>query len=218
MSTEASRAGSHPPFWDERYAANEHLFGREPDAFVASEAERIPRGSDVLELGAGEGRTLLWLAREREGNGTAVDFSEEALRAGKAWAEREKRPLETIQADVRRWQPSRQWDAVIVTFLQLLPDERPALYDTIRQSLRPGGVLIAEWFRPDHLSGAYDRLGPSSDDRMVPVEELRTAFAEDDVLRCEAEDVTLEEGPILQGRAAVVRLVVRRAEAKSGDE
>ena len=215
MSSDEHRAGSHPPFWDERYAANEHLFGGAPNAFVAAEADRIPRGSDVLELGAGEGRTLLWLAQERDVTGTAVDFSEEALRSGAAWAEREGLSMDTVQADVRSWTPPRQWDVVIVTFLQLLPDERPDLYETIRQSLRPGGVLIAEWFRPAHLSGDYDRLGPSTADRMVPPEELTAAFADDEILLCEAADVELEEGPILRGHAAVVRFIVRRA---SGQE
>ena len=211
MSSDEHRAGSHPPFWDERYAANEHLFGGAPNAFVAAEADRIPRGSDVLELGAGEGRTLLWLAQERDVTGTAVDFSEEALRSGAAWAEREGLSMDTVQADVRSWTPPRQWDVVIVTFLQLLPDERPDLYETIRQSLRPGGVLIAEWFRPAHLSGDYDRLGPSTADRMVPPEELTAAFADDEILLCEAADVELEEGPILRGHAAVVRFIVHRA-------
>ena len=210
MSSDESRAGSHPPFWDERYAANEHLFGGAPNAFAASEADRIPRGSDVLELGAGEGRTLLWLADNRGVDGTAIDFSVEALTAGRRWAEREGLPLETVRADVRSWRPSRQWDAVIITFLQLLPDERPDLYETIRQSLRPGGVLIAEWFRPDHLSGDYDRLGPSTADRMVPPEELTAAFADDEILLCEAAGVELKEGPILRGHAAVVRFIVRR--------
>ncbi len=213
MSCDEERPSSCPSFWDERYADREGLFGEAPNAFVASEAHRIPTGSDVLELGAGEGRTLLGLARERDVAGTAVDFSEEALRTGRQWAERAGLSLETEQADVRTWTPSRRWDAVVVTFLQLLPDERPTLYETIRQCLRPGGVLIAEWFRPDHLSGDYDRLGPSTADRMVPVDEVRAAFADDEILRCEAADVTLHEGPILRGDAAVVRVVVRRAGA-----
>lgn len=146
MSTNDHRAASHPPFWDERYAANEHLFGAAPNAFVVSAADQISRGSEVLELGAGEGRTLLGLARERGVTGTAVDFSGEALRTGRDWAEREGLPLQTEQADVRTWTPSRRWDAVVVTVLQLLPDERPALYETIRQALRPGGYCWPSGF------------------------------------------------------------------------
>jgi SAM-dependent methyltransferase len=212
MSPDASRPSSQPPFWDERYAANDHLFGTEPNAFVASQAQYIPEGGDVIELAAGEGRTLAWLVRERDARCTAVDFSGAALAEAKRWAEEEGLPMETIEADVRTWTPARRWDAVVVTFLQLLPDERPALYDCIRQCLRPGGVLVGEWFRPDHLTGNYDRLGPSTADRMVPVAELRDAFSGDEIVQCGTADVTLEEGPLLRGRAAVARLVARRGE------
>lgn len=212
MNDAESRPSSRPPFWDERYAAREHLFGTEPNAFVTSQAHQIPKGCEVVELAAGEGRTLVWLAREREARCTAVDFSREALDVAARWAEEHDLPIETVEADVRTWAPSRQWDVVLVPFLQLLPDERPDLYRLMRSVLRPGGVAIGEWFRPAHLRGEYDRLGPSKEDRMVPVSELRDAFADDEILRCAAADVDLAEGPLLRGRAAVARLVARRTE------
>lgn len=211
MSSASSRPSSRPPFWDERYAANDHLFGTQPNAFVASQEDRILREADVLELGAGEGRTLLWLARRRDVEGTAVDFSRKALEEAERWAAEQRCTLRTIEADVRHWTPDRKWDAVVVTFLQLLPSERPALYQCIRDALLPGGVLVGEWFRPDHLEGDYDRVGPSRPDRMVPVAELREAFSSDEIVRCEAVDARLEEGPLLRGHAAVARLVVRRS-------
>jgi len=211
MSSNSSRPSSLPSFWDERYAANDHLFGTEPNAFVASQVHHLPPGGDVLELAAGEGRTLAYVAEERGAACTALDFSREALEVCEQWAHEHNLPMDTRMADVRTWTPDRQWDAVLVTFLQLLPDERTGLYRTIRRSLRPGGIVIGEWFRPDHLSGNYDRLGPSTEDRMVPVAELRAAFGEDELLRCEPVDVTLEEGPLLRGEAAVARLVARRA-------
>ena len=212
MPSSDSRPSSQPPFWDERYAANDHLFGTEPNAFVASQAHRIPAGGDVLELAAGEGRTLAWLAQERHARCTAVDFSREALVEAERWAKEADLPIETIEADVRTWSSDRRWDAVVVTFLQLLPHERPDLYRRMRALVRPGGLVFGEWFRPDHLNGKYDRLGPSTDDRMVPVQELQKAFSDDEILRCEAAEVVLEEGPLLQGQAAVVRFVARREE------
>lgn len=213
MPADDPRPSSQPRFWDERFADRNGLFGRAPNAFAAAEVDRIPRGGDVVELGAGEGRTLLWLAAERDARCTAVDFSAEALATAAQWADEANRPLHTVEADVRTWQPGRQWDAVVVTFLQLLPDERPGLYRTIRRCLRPGGLVVGEWFRPDHLTGDYDRLGPSTADRMVPPSELRAAFAEDEILTCESADVTLDEGPVLRGSAAVVRLLARRTGA-----
>lgn len=210
--SEAERASSQPAFWNERYARNEHLFGDAPSAFVVQEAPRLPPGSDVLELGTGEGRTLAWLCTEHGHRGTGVDFSAEALAQADAWADEHDLPLHTVRADVRTWTPDRQWDAVIVTFLQLLPDERPDLYRRMRRAVRPGGWILGEWFRPAHVAGdGYARIGPSRADRMVPVRELADAFAADDLVRCTPADVELAEGPFLRGRAAVVRLVAQRA-------
>jgi len=206
------RPSSQPPFWDERYAANDHLFGTKPNAFVALQAHRIPYGSEVIELAAGEARTLAWLAEECNATCTAVDFSQEALDKANHWAQEHDLPIEAVEADVRTWTPDRQWDVVIVTFLQLLPNERPGLYRRIRDLLRPGGLLLGEWFRPDHLNGSYDRLGPNTEDRMVPIDELRHAFARDEIVQCQPADVDLSEGPLLRGKAAVARLVVRRRE------
>lgn len=207
--SDSDRPSSQPDFWDVRYEREEHLFGTAPNAFVVREAHRLPSASEVVELGAGEGRTLAWLAREHGHRTTAVDFSDEALATAAHWAEEYDLPLDTIQADVRTWTPDRQWDAALVTFLQLLPDERPALYRLLRQIVRPGGWVFGEWFRPAHLNGDYDRMGPSRGDRMVPVGEVRAAFADDEILRCDPVDVHLREGPRLNGDAAVARAVVR---------
>jgi len=207
-----SRPSSRPHFWDVRYEREDHLFGTGPNHFVRTEADRLPPGSEVVEVGAGEGRTLAWLAHERGHPATAVDFSEEALSTARAWAKEHDLPLSTIQADVRNWSPERRWDTALVTFLQLLPVERPPLYRLLRDLVRPGGWILAEWFRPDHLAGDYARMGPSRPDRMVPVDEVCSAFRDERVVHCEAADVRLREGPLLDGRAAVVRVIVQRKE------
>lgn len=210
------RASSQPDFWDVRYAREEHLFGTRSNTFVAEMAGRLPHGAAVVELGAGEGRTLIHLAKTRGCHGTAVDFSATALQQAEALAADRSVSLDTVQADVRTWQPTAQWDAVIVTFLQLLPAERPRLYRLMQQIVCPGGWLLAEWFRPDHLRGDYARVGPSAADRMVPVAEVRRHFRACTIDRCAARDVTLREGPLLRGPAAVVRLAARVPEGPVG--
>lgn len=212
MSDDSERASSRPDFWDKRYANQDHLFGEGPSAFVVQEAHRLSSGSTVVELGAGEGRTLVWLCRERNCRTTAVDFSTEALTQAATWAREEGLSLNVIEADLRTWTPSRRWDTAIVTFVQLLPDERPALYRCLRRAVRPGGWILAEWFRPAHVeTDRYARIGPSRADRMVPIREVREAFSDDRVVRCDSVDTMIEEGPLLNGRAALVRLVAQRA-------
>lgn len=206
---DSPRPSSQPDFWEDRFEQEGHLFGTEPNAFVTDEVHRLSPGSEVMELGAGEGRTLAWLVQEHGHRATAVDFSEAALATARQWADAEDLPLDTIQADVRTWQPDRRWDAAIVTFLQLRPDERSRQYRMLKTVVRPGGWILAEWFRPAYLTDTYDRIGPTRADRMVPVEEARAAFANERIVRCEAVDVYLQEGPHLSGEAAVVRTVVQ---------
>lgn len=210
----AHRESGTPDFWDVRYAETDHLFGTGPNAFVADAAERLPVPSRVVELGAGEARTLVWLAAQHGHRPTAVDFSAAALDGARRLARAHGVDLETVAADVRAWTPTgRSWDAAIVTFVQLLPAERQRLYRLLRAVVRPGGWILGQWFRPDHLRGNYDRVGPSTEDRMVPVEELRSAFDADRLDVCESRDVQLHEGPFLQGRAACAQLAARRGEA-----
>ena len=201
------RPSSQPAFWDERYAREDYLFGTRASRFIAAEAARIPHGSDVVELGAGEGRNLVYVAGRGGHRVTAVDFSQPALQKAQQFARSRHVPLNIIEADLRAWTPEAQWDAVLVTFVHLLPAERSAFYRLIQEVLRPGGLLLAEWFDARHAAHGYARVGPSKADRLVSEEELRRHFPERGFRVCEKTAVYLSEGPVLQGKAAVVRLV-----------
>ena len=48
--------------WNERYSKGEYVYGREPNRFVASLDEQLPREGRVLCLAGGEGRNAVWLA------------------------------------------------------------------------------------------------------------------------------------------------------------
>jgi SAM-dependent methyltransferase len=166
-------------------------------------------GDEVLELGAGDGRTLRALAASHGIRGTAVDFSPAAVQRARDAARDAGGTVTAICADVRTWQPETTYDAVIVTFVQLLPAERRALFACMRSAVRPGGWVLGQWFRPAHLRGGYDRIGPNRPDRMVPLNELRAAFHDFDPLMVAGSTVTLDEG-FLHGRAATAHLAARR--------
>ncbi|WP_434972440.1 class I SAM-dependent methyltransferase [Longibacter sp.] len=171
-------------------------------------ADRIPPKAEVLEIGAGEGRTLRGLAQSRGVSGVGVDFSHEAIATGRRRAAAQSLDVTFEHADIRSWSPSSTWDVVIVTFVQLLPPERSKLYAGMRAAVRPDGLVLGQWFRPDHLSGDFDRVGPNRPDRMVPPDEVEAAFKTFHDLSVTSEVVSLDEGR-LQGEAATVHLVAR---------
>jgi SAM-dependent methyltransferase len=196
----------NPSFWNERFAADEWVYGAAPNAFIADQAARLPEGAAVIELGAGEGRNAVFLA-EQGFDVTALDYSAEGLRKTRTLADERGVSVDTIRADVMEWAPERTWDAVVIAFLHLPPEARPALHRRIRQILRPGGVLIAEWFRPEQVTEGYSSGGPPRAEMMLTPDELRADFPEAGIQLLESVETELSEGPHHQGPAAVVRFV-----------
>jgi ubiquinone/menaquinone biosynthesis C-methylase UbiE len=202
-------------FWDERFAADEYVYGVQPNDFIKDAAAAwLSSPQEVLDLGVGEGRNAVHLAKQGH-TVTAVDYSVEGLRKTEQLAEKEGGSVETIQADVREWTPDRTWDAIVVTFLHLPPSERAQLYTLLQRILRPGGTLIAEWFRPEQRTEGYTSGGPPDVDMMVTAEELREHFDEGGIEHLEIAEPMLDEG-MHEGPGATIRFVWCRSERSSG--
>jgi SAM-dependent methyltransferase len=198
-------------FWDARFGSEVYTYGTRPNAFIADEAHRFPAGAAVADLGAGEGRNAVFLA-ERGCRVTAIDYAETGLDKARALAEDHGVAVETTRADLAYWMPERQWDGLVCTFLHLRLGERVRLYTAMQAALRPGGLLVAEWFRPEQRKDGYTSGGPPTLDLMVKPRELRQHFIWGDILQCEPAEVTLNEGPFHQGPAATVRFIFRKGD------
>jgi len=163
-------------FWQERYRQPDYVYGEAPNAFIAQSIHYLPEGACVVELGSGEGRNAVFLATQGF-QVTAVDFASSGLEKTRRLARQKGVSLRTIEADVLEWMPAHPFDAVITSFLHLPPEQRPLLYRHITQHvLKPGGWLIAEWFRPEQRTQGYTSGGPPTPELMVTEEELRTYF------------------------------------------
>ena len=206
--TPQSSKGQSAGFWDDKFTDANHLFGTAPNAFIRQEAHRLKPASDVLELGAGEGRNAVYLASQGH-TVTVVDFSAVALAFARRLAEREQVPITIVEADVAMWVPDRQWDAVVASFLHLPPDNRPRLWGLIDEATRPGGWFIGVFFRPEQRTEGYTSGGPPDVSRLVPLEELQAAFAHWNVAVAQAPIDTLDDG-FMQGPAALVYFAARK--------
>lgn len=196
-------------FWDARFESEVYTYGTRPNAFVVQETPRLPEGAEVLDLGAGEGRNAVWLA-EQGFRVTALDYAEAGLAKTRALAAARGVAVETVLADAAYWSPDRPWDALVCTFVHLRLGERLRLYTAMQAALRPGGLLIAEWFRPEQRTDGYTSGGPPTLDLLTKPRELEQHFIWGDVLLCEQAEVTLNEGPFHQGPAATVRFIFRK--------
>ncbi len=128
--------------WDERYAASELVWSREPNQFVASELADLTPGSAV-DLAAGEGRNAIWLAA-RGWSATAVDFSEVALDKGARLADGlpGAGDVTWVCADATRWQAPEPVDLVVMAYFQVPAEDRRRAVRSAATMLRPGGTLL----------------------------------------------------------------------------
>jgi 2-polyprenyl-3-methyl-5-hydroxy-6-metoxy-1,4-benzoquinol methylase len=127
--------------WDERHAAQEPIESSEPDPTLLHEVGALAPGR-AIDLGAGDGRNAIWLAR-RGWAVTAVDFSQVAIDRGRALAAAAGVHVEWELADLLEWTPGgRSYDLVMLFFIHLPPDERPEVYARAAAAVAPGGTLL----------------------------------------------------------------------------
>ena len=132
---------------EETYATSRDHNLRELE--IAFIRERLSPG-DILDIGCGNGYTLLSLAKEIKGNFVGLDFSAEMIRGAGVLAEQMKDELKSkpdfCQADVRHLPfDSNSFDYVISErCLQNLPsrEDQWATLAEIHRVLRPGGSYL----------------------------------------------------------------------------
>ncbi|MBU6499372.1 MAG: class I SAM-dependent methyltransferase [Rhodospirillales bacterium] len=195
--------------WDARYAGEAYLFGEAPNAFLAAQAERLERGWSALALADGEGRNGVWLA-EQGLDVLSVDASavaqEKARRLGRARGV----ALRLEQVDLASWVfPEAGFDVVAAIFIQFAgPALRARLFEGIRRTLKPGGLLLLEGYRPEQL--AYGTGGPSAVENLYTEAMLRAGFAGLEIITLAQYDAVIAEGAGHRGMSALIDLVARK--------
>ena len=155
--------------WDERYGARDRLWSIEPNATVAEVVGPSPPGR-ALDLGAGEGRHAVWLAR-RGWEVTAVDFS--AVGIDRARIVAGPTPVTWVVADARTWRPSPgdRFELVLVAYLHLPGD----VFARIPGWLAPGGTLVVVGHARRNLTDGVG--GPRDPELLYTDAQLRSAAA-----------------------------------------
>ncbi len=157
--------------WNERYAAQPLLWAVDPNPFLSGEIGEHPPGR-ALDLGAGEGRTTLWLA-ERGWDVTAVDFSDVALDRGRqrVGAVAAAGAVDWVCADLVDYEPTAgPYDLVLLLFIHLAPPERRRLLRAAADLLAPGGIVLVAGYHTDQAT--RDEGGFRDPARLFTAEEI----------------------------------------------
>jgi SAM-dependent methyltransferase len=161
----------HGEGWDERYAAVGRRFSIHPDTAMVELVTPLPPGQ-ALDLGAGEGRNSLWLARHGW-TVTAVDGSSVALDRMRAAADAEGLSVSPVQADLGDFlRRGDTFDLVVIANIHPSPEERVVLLRAAVGAVRPGGHL----FLVGHHVDSLGRVGPLDAARLYTEEALGGAL------------------------------------------
>jgi len=192
--------------WETRFRAPGYQFGKEPNAFLKSQAHRLPKRGSALSVADGEGRNGVWLA-EQELDVLAVDFSPTALEKSRALAAERGVRLRTEVADIASWRwPTNAFDVVAAIFIQVVgPAERPAFFANLKNALKPGGLLLMQSYRPEQLK--YATGGPREAERLYTRALLEAAFGDMAQLEIREHDSVISEGSAHVGMSALIDLV-----------
>ncbi|MCP4572915.1 MAG: class I SAM-dependent methyltransferase [bacterium] len=143
-------------------------FGPEPSELLRDHADLLPPGARILDLGVGQGRNALPLAR-RGCVVAGIDTSAVSVETVMAIAAGEDLPLAAELTDFRTYCPDTPFDAVLCFgLLQMLPPPDAArLTEKLRDWVRPGGHLfLTAWHtgdpRCEDPAVGWEATGPRS--------------------------------------------------------
>lgn len=200
---------SRSPFWDERYATEDYLFGKAPAAFVTRRMGLVPKGSRVLSLADGEGRNSVGFA-EAGHKVTAMEAAAAGQAKARLLAEERGVSVDFVQAQIEDWDwAPGAFDAVAGIFIQFAPPPlRSAIHAGIGRTLRSGGLVLLHGYAPRQVKNGTG--GPASPENLYTLDLLRADFPGWEVLVAEDYDATIAEGTAHVGISALVDFIARK--------
>jgi len=206
-----NNAMDHSEFerWESRFAEPDYLFGTAPNVFLGAQVHLLPKQGCALAIADGEGRNGVFLA-EQGLDVLSIDFSPSAQRKARKLAAERGVTIGTEQADIIHWRwPEAAFDVVAAIFFQFVdPPERDKIFAGIKKALKPGGLLLLEGYRPEHIKN--ENGGPQTPERCYTralLENVFKDFASIDIREYNAE---LAEGSRHVGQSALIDLVGRK--------
>lgn len=195
--------------WDDKFASSEFFYGTEANVFLVQQAQQLSANSEVLCLAEGEGRNAVYLAAQGH-RVSALDYSSAGIEKTKKLAAQRQVRVVTVLQDLAEWQPdANSVDAIVAIFMHLPSPLRQQVLANIVKALRPGGVFIGEFYRPEQL--AYNTGGPKDRALLYTQEMLANDLSGLNFGHLANTEREVIEGIGHTGKAAVVQVVARKS-------
>lgn len=166
--------------WDKKYSTPSYIYGKIPATFLAENFQYIPPMAKVLDMGMGEGRNAVFLAKKGY-KVTGIDISSVAVKKAQMLAKEFGVRINSVVASLKDY-PIREgeFDAIICLYFV----DR-ALIEKIQKWLRPGGILMYGSYTQKQLSVKDFDANDYKAENFLRPQELLTLFPEMRVLKYE---------------------------------
>jgi 2-polyprenyl-3-methyl-5-hydroxy-6-metoxy-1,4-benzoquinol methylase len=143
--------------WDNIYRTNQHVWGDKPSTLAAFACHYLQgvkspgKTIEILDIGCGYGRDATYLARNINCHVLGIDNSSEAVEMARKALAADLESRVTFQCcDFRQIAGGKFETMFASNFYHLLKmDERQALINTIKEKLKPGGMLFLSTMSPN---------------------------------------------------------------------
>ncbi len=137
--------------YDEVYSKADYYWGKEPNRLCVQAAELFApggaRGKRAIDLGCGEGRDVIYLARQGF-DAVGVDISRPGLEKAERWAAEEGLTIRTVQASIVKYRLREPFDLIYssgtLTFLP--PEVRAEVFTNYKAQTNVGGYNVFNVF------------------------------------------------------------------------
>lgn len=194
--------------WDDRYRQPGFAYGKSPNQFFKEQLATLTPGR-ILMPADGEGRNGVYAAT-RGWQVTSTDLSTEGQTKALLLATELQTTLTYLTGDLEDLSfPPAAFDAIGLIYAHFLAEKKSLLHRQLNTYLKPGGIIIFEAFSKNHIANPQVG-GPTDQDVLYSVEEIRDDFHNYEVLLLKEEEIELNEGMYHNGRGRVIRFVGRK--------
>lgn len=195
-------------FWDDRYQDEEYIYGQHPNDFLRDNANLFKNGDTVLTLAEGEGRNAVFLA-QHGCQVRSVDFSVAGRAKTLQLAQKQEVSVDYDVADITQYDMGyAKWDGIVSIFCHLSESNRSALYQSIEQALKPGGIFLLESYNKKQLE--FDTGGPRELSYLLSLYELKKAFKNFEMIVAQDVERAIVEGNSHNGISSVTQFIASK--------
>ncbi len=191
-------------FWNERYSAEDYIYGTEPNSFFKEQLEKLDAGKILLPA-EGEGRNAVFAAK-KGWDVFSFDFSSEAKQKALNLA---KANNVKINYKIKSFDDFTSapdfFDVVAFIYVHLNKEQRQSLFTKAIDSLKKGGKIIFEAFSVNQIN--KNSGGPKNICLLYTIDDLKLYFNDFKINLLEEQNIYLSEGDHHSGDASVIRFI-----------